>query len=194
VGRGNGEARDGEVRLDIGRLERWLLSLCGIADDVVESPFGVRQAADAISQSRHDVVAPLVGRDRVLPDECYTRAGNDWLDRLPVLAAIEIVAQLRGHGIGARASARSIPTLTRDECTLITTKAAPLDASDFRSDPDSDHDLTLTSKPRGTRHRSRWPDTATTSSGCSRSTPIHISSEVSRFAESERVRLDPVSG
>jgi hypothetical protein len=51
---------------------------------------------------------------------------------------------LRGYGIGAWALARSINALARDECTLIVAKAAPIDASEFRTGPDrnSDRDLT----------------------------------------------------
>lgn len=51
--------------------------------------------------------------------------------------------QLRGHGIGAWASARSIRLLARDSGTLIVTKAAPLHAGEFRQDPD-DHRSRLT--------------------------------------------------
>jgi hypothetical protein len=134
------------VRLRIGRLERWLLSLdgddhSGTGDNVIESASDLFEAADAISQSLQEVVAPLVGTTEVLSDECY-RFG--YLDRLLVLAEVEIVPQLRGYGIGAWASARSIKALARDECTLIVAKAAPLDASEFRTgnDRDSDRDLT----------------------------------------------------
>jgi hypothetical protein len=143
------EVSDSRVRLRIGRLERWLLSLdgddlSGTADNVIESPYDLFDAADAISQSLHEVVAPLVGSTEVLSNECYTLAGNDYLDRLLVLAAVEIVPQLRGYGIGAWASARSIMALARDECTLIVAKAAPLEASEFRTGPDRDSDRDLT--------------------------------------------------
>src|SRR5262249_4102078 len=56
--------------------------------------------------------------------------------------------ELRGYGIGAWASARSIKALARDECTLIVAKAAPLDASECRTGPDRDSDRDLTPRER----------------------------------------------
>jgi hypothetical protein len=139
-----------ELRLRIGRFEGRLLSLdgddlSGTADNVIESAFDLFAAADSISQTLHDVVAPLVGDAEVLSDECYTLTGNDFLDRLLVLEEIEIVPQLRGYGIGAWAAARTIKTLARDECTLLVAKAAPLRASEFRTGPNRDEDRDLTS-------------------------------------------------
>jgi hypothetical protein len=141
------------ARLRIGRLERWLLSLdgddlSGTADNVIESAYDLFEAADAIAQSLHDVVAPLIGEADVLSDECYALAGTDYLDRLLVLAELEIVPQMRGYGIGAWASARSIKALARDDCTVIVTKAAPLYASEFWTGPDRDSNRDLTAAER----------------------------------------------
>jgi hypothetical protein len=87
------EVSDIRVRLRIGHLERRLLSLdgddlSGTADNVIESAYDLFDAADAVSQSLHEVVAPLVGTTKVLSDECYTLAGSEYLDRLLVLAAV----------------------------------------------------------------------------------------------------------
>jgi hypothetical protein len=128
------EWSDGEVRLEVGRLERWLLPLD------FDSPMALFEAGDAIAGDLAHVIEPIMGDgDRVLSDDCYRLTGNDWVDRLLVLRSIELLPQLRGHGVGAWASARSIGVLVRDSGTLIATQSAPLHRSPFLRDADADH-------------------------------------------------------
>lgn len=85
--------------------------------------------------------------DTEASEECYDILGEDRLDfdRLLILREIAILPQLRGHGIGAWASARSVGLLARDAGTLIATMAAPLHRSEFHSGPDTDEHRDLTS-------------------------------------------------
>jgi hypothetical protein len=131
------EIIEGDLHLPIGSLERLVLSLTtddlGVgSNESIGGPDDLFDAADHVSQQLHDVVAPIVGDDQLLRDECYSITGMDWFSRLLVLQQVEILPQIRGLGVGAWASARSIRLLAPDEFTLIVTKAAPLRAAEFR--------------------------------------------------------------
>jgi hypothetical protein len=89
----------------------------------------------------------LIGdEDRLFSDDCYDALDEEWLDfdRLLILREIEVMPQLRGHGIGAWASARSVGILARDAGTLLATMAAPLHRSEFLTGPDADEYRDLT--------------------------------------------------
>jgi hypothetical protein len=89
------EAKGSELRLRIGRLERWLLSLDGRSQRRRgrRRRVGIRLVRGrrcCVPESARRCGA-LVGRDEVLSDECYALTGSDYLDRLLVLAEIEIL-------------------------------------------------------------------------------------------------------
>ncbi|MGR7023286.1 hypothetical protein [Geodermatophilus sp. URMC 62] len=127
------EVDDDTFRLPVGELTRWMLPLD------FDEPFALSEAADAVAQDLCDVVAPIVGDHPLLIDDCYELTSQDWFDRLLVLRAIELVPQLRGHGVGAWASARSVKQLAPDSGTSILTKAAPLHREPFMRDDTDPH-------------------------------------------------------
>jgi hypothetical protein len=145
---------DTRLFLRIGELERWLLRLDGEdlgnpAGMTVDSPMALFEAGDAMSNDLAQLMEGLMGdEDRVFCDDCYDIVGAEWLDidRLLILREIEILPEVRGHGIGAWASARSVGLLARDAGTLLATMAAPLHRSEFLTGPDADdrRDLTPT--------------------------------------------------
>jgi hypothetical protein len=131
------EVVDDTMRLPVGELTRWMLPLD------FDEPFALFEAADAIAQDLCDVVAPIVGDHQLLINDCYSLTGQEWFDRLLVLRAIELLPQLRGHGVGAWASARSVRLLASDSATLLLTKAAPLHREPFlRDDADPQREFT----------------------------------------------------
>lgn len=118
------------MRLHVGHLERWMR--------ILDLDIGtLLEAADAIAEDLLHVIEAIAGDDEPLREDFGKLTGQPWFDRLLVLRSAELVPQLRGYGIGAWASARSIRLLARDSGTLIVTKAAPLHADAFRQDPDS---------------------------------------------------------
>ncbi|MDX6284734.1 MAG: hypothetical protein QOG53_219 [Frankiales bacterium] len=132
------------LTLQVGQLERWLLRLDGEdvgnpAGATVDSPMTLWEAADAMSSDLTELVEALMGDDeRLFCEDCYHITGYQEFDfdRLLILREIELLPQLRGHGIGAWASARSIGLLARDIGTLLTTMAAPLHREEFLIGPD----------------------------------------------------------
>jgi hypothetical protein len=129
-----------ELTLRVGELERWLLRLDGAdlgnpAPLAIDSPMALFEAGDAMSSDLAELMEALMGDgdDRMFCEDCYKIGGEEWLDfdRLLILREIEIMPQLRGHGVGAWASARSVGLLARDVGTLLATLAAPLHRSEF---------------------------------------------------------------
>ncbi|WP_131801679.1 hypothetical protein [Klenkia soli] len=118
------------MKLVVGELDRWMRRLD--LDDTSD----LLEAADAIAQDLLDVVEPIAGRDDVLTQVCYDLTDQDWIDRLLVLRVAEVIPQVRGWGVGAWASARSVQLLAPDAGTLMLTKAAPRDRTPFLADPD----------------------------------------------------------
>lgn len=135
---------DETVWLEVGHLERWELTFY---DDrkadawQVRDAGGLLRAADAISESLTEIasaVAAKLDEEQILSEALKDLLGVDpWrYDRLLVLDRIELLPQVRGRGIGAWASARSLAVLAPTDSTLIATKAAPMRADDFREEGD----------------------------------------------------------
>lgn len=133
---------DGESqRLQVGRLERRVLplgdeALCQGHLPPVQSGDQLWEAGDELSAAIEEVMAAVCGEGRLFSDEVYEASGAEWIDNLIVLESVELVAEVRGWGVGAWASATSIAALTRGSGTLLVTKAAPLWRASFMGQDD----------------------------------------------------------
>src|SRR5262249_4102079 len=122
----------------------------------------------AISQSLHEAVAPIVGTTEVLSDECYTLAGNGYLDRLLVLAQVEIIpscaATASAHGHRRAPSRRSHATSAPSSWLRLHRWTHP------NAGPVPTEIATVTSPhvsaPHGTPHRARSRGTGRAGSAC----------------------------